>query len=303
MKGSECGFKGSKNKKRGPGRPRKIQSINQNETDNQSEASIESENTYGILSDDDPGDDEVTQKRLKTPKQKLPPPIIIHNQRIHDVHTYVKEALPETHSSVRYKVDDRIKLFCKSTEDWIKLKTVLADKVKNNFYTFTPDSEKRTKVVLYGIPDSICLEYLKNKLHDIGLNVLEIKKLKLSKQRYKDQAHLLLYFNKNDNIRMYNLNSITTVDKFIVQWRYYAAKNKGPTQCSRCQNFGHSKLNCNLQIKCMRCAETHPTDQCRHTKALIINDETVKRCKPEKLKCANCGGGHTAVFKDLSTSN
>ena len=58
-------------------------------------------------------------------------------------------------------------------------------------------------------------------------------------------------------------------------------------QCKRCQRYGHTQKYCNHNIRCVKCAGNHSTDQC--TKS------------PETpAKCIHCQGEHPANYKGCS---
>ncbi|XP_018574832.1 uncharacterized protein LOC108913716 [Anoplophora glabripennis] len=61
-----------------------------------------------------------------------------------------------------------------------------------------------------------------------------------------------------------------------------------PTQCHRCQRFGHAQSRCTADVKCVKCGEGHHSADC-----------TKKRETP--AKCANCGGEHLASYRRCSS--
>lgn len=61
------------------------------------------------------------------------------------------------------------------------------------------------------------------------------------------------------------------------------------TQCYRCQGYGHTALNCNLQFRCVKCSEEHQTGECK-----LKAGETER----ETLFCVQCGAnGHPASYR------
>ena len=46
----------------------------------------------------------------------------------------------------------------------------------------------------------------------------------------------------------------------VVSWERLAKKE--PTMCLRCQRFGHSAINCNLDFRCVKCEEKHEPGDC-----------------------------------------
>lgn len=59
---------------------------------------------------------------------------------------------------------------------------------------------------------------------------------------------------------------------------------KQPTQCKRCQLYGHSHNYCHLSFRCVKCGVKHDTKLC--TKSLEI-----------KPTCALCKGEHPANYR------
>lgn len=69
--------------------------------------------------------------------------------------------------------------------------------------------------------------------------------------------------------------------------RRYCVKH-GPrrklVQCNKCQAFGHTAVDCSSPPRCSACAKGHRSKHC----PLGLN------ASPKGLKCALCGGGHSA---------
>ncbi|KAG8227886.1 hypothetical protein J437_LFUL007197 [Ladona fulva] len=55
----------------------------------------------------------------------------------------------------------------------------------------------------------------------------------------------------------------------------------GPPQCHRCQLFGHTMKACQLNFRCIKCGQSHPSSECYS----IL---------PKGLTCTNCKGSHPA---------
>ncbi|UYV81233.1 hypothetical protein LAZ67_20000416 [Cordylochernes scorpioides] len=90
---------------------------------------------------------------------------------------------------------------------------------------------------------------------------------------------------KNKDI--YNITDICDMKCRVEAYR----APKGPGQCHRCQNFGHSKFECRETKfecretpKCVKCGENHFTSECSKQKEVLP-------------KCANCLGQHTANWR------
>ena len=63
-----------------------------------------------------------------------------------------------------------------------------------------------------------------------------------------------------------------------------------PTQCFKCQRFGHHRQNCNINNTCPRCGEEG------HIETREI------QCQ-KNPKCVNCGENHSAYSKDCRSSS
>lgn len=70
--------------------------------------------------------------------------------------------------------------------------------------------------------------------------------------------------------------------------RWEPPKKQKISQCKNCQRFGHAKINCNMNYRCIKCGDNHLPDKCP------ITDKD----KREMLKCANYKqSGHPADYR------
>ncbi|GIX98522.1 nucleic-acid-binding protein from transposon X-element [Caerostris darwini] len=80
--------------------------------------------------------------------------------------------------------------------------------------------------------------------------------------------------------------SLKDLETDLNVWVVEKYNNKGGiSQCRRCQQFGHSSINCKLSMKWVKCAGQHLT------KDLSITNHT------ENPICANCNGSHPASYR------
>lgn len=69
--------------------------------------------------------------------------------------------------------------------------------------------------------------------------------------------------------------------------RWEQLKKKKIFQCKNCQRIGHASSNCNMNFRCVKCAQSHGPKSC----------PLEKTSSREKLLCANCGNaGHPASY-------
>lgn len=65
-------------------------------------------------------------------------------------------------------------------------------------------------------------------------------------------------------------------------------KSSAPSQCYRCQKFGHTQSRCTFSQKCVKCADDHPSNECKMEKTQ----------EGRNAKCINCGQtGHPASYR------
>ncbi|CAH2107572.1 unnamed protein product [Euphydryas editha] len=91
----------------------------------------------------------------------------------------------------------------------------------------------------------------------------------------------LAHLQAEELTQLYAVTELLSMPGLIVEaWR----GNKAPSQCHRCQAFGHSSANCHRQQKCVRCFGEHLARDCH-------------RPREELPTCANCGKAHTAKVR------
>lgn len=255
-----------------------------------------SENSYALLSEceDTPAKLQDAVPKTTTTKNSTSatvtnkvPPIVVKSSSVHFVHKRVIEAGVVRYSTKQTNNGTNVQVT--NTSDY---RSVIKHLQNSNvaYHTYQLDEEKSTKIVLYGLhdlPTDEVMEILKEE----NLQPTSIKKLQIRQKRYDDQAVYLLHFPAG-TISMNLLRTIPALDHCVVKWSYFS-KRAGPMQCKRCQLYGHGANNCNRVARCNKCADDHNSSVCPLTAGSSSSDGKV----PEhKLKCANCGGNHTATF-------
>ena len=81
---------------------------------------------------------------------------------------------------------------------------------------------------------------------------------------------------------MSRVRSITELCGLRVSVESYLAP-KGPTQCKRCQRFGHTQLNCGYAPRCIACGGYHLSGGCSNPR--------------EQPQCCDCGSNHIANYR------
>ena len=161
-------------------------------------------------------------------------------------------------------------------------------------FTHQVASQKPTRIVLLGLPN-IPVEEIYEALAHQNVVPDDIKPMKIRKEseKYLEHNNFILYFKKGTTTTA-KLREIKAINNVIVRWAYYDAKRHGPTQCRRCQEWGHGSSHCHLAPACVKCAGDHETSAC------TLAGKGVK-VPEDKLKCANCKQAHSANYGGCTT--
>lgn len=224
-----------------------------------------------------------------------PPPIVINGGSLEDIKRTAREINKQPNSFSYIIMKDKRatkKVTVNSWEDYEKLIQKLKDK-QYQFHTYSKKVEPQMKFVLYGLPVMETTQ-LNEALKAVNITPAKIVRMTMKRKRHNDDQNYLLYFQcgfhkgeQNDFLK--TLTNVKFVDECRVRWAKYESKRNGPSQCSRCLQFGHGERGCYKFPICFRCSEQHESKSCIH-----ISKE-VNKVPAEKLKCHFCGEQHTAV--------
>jgi hypothetical protein len=249
------------------------------------EPNLLNNNTYGILSNNE---NEVITTRQATAKPKAVrlPEIKVLGVKFAELKSILGVLLI---SNLQVKLtQDGARIRLHSTQDFTAVVELLR-KSNKDFYTHDLPEHRKIRFVLYGVPD-LDIPYISEDLKMKGVEPTEIRKMKLKKTRYDDEANYILYFTPGTT-NINELKKIKDVCHAVCRWSQYKNDNKGPIQCHRCQRLGHGQRNCNLPYRCVICSDLHESTACpfkSRGKQYKVNQEL--------LKCANCDGNHTSSF-------
>jgi hypothetical protein len=149
------------------------------------------------------------------------------------------------------------------------------------------DAKKPSKIVLLGLPDMPANE-IQVALAKRGIIPDDIKAMNICSKKLLEHNNYILYFAKG-SMTNGKLRDIKAINNVIVRWAYYDAKRYGPTQCRRCQEWGHGSSHCHVTPACVKCAGQHETSACNLAAKGI-------KLPVEQLKCANCKLQHTVNY-------
>jgi Associated with zinc fingers. len=156
------------------------------------------------------------------------------------------------------------------------------------FHTYQAKQDKAYRVVLRHIHHSVPTSEIKEELQQLGYKVRNVTNV--LKRITKDPLNLFFIDLEpsDDNKKIFDLQYFMHM-KIAVE---PPKKNKSIPQCTRCQNYGHTKAYCTRPYACVKCGGAHSSVSCAKTR------ET-------PAICALCEGSHPAnykgctVYKDL----
>ena len=143
-----------------------------------------------------------------------------------------------------------------------KLKTV-------QHFTFTETQDRHLLFVLLGHHDTT----VEKLLEDLKASEIPAKKVSKINRSIEDPI-FLVSFEKNAATLSDLTYKHNTINGLRIRWDKYKPVNKRPTQCRRCQRFGHAANNCNLTFRCVKCLEEHEPGACSR----ISRDEGLPSC-------------------------
>ena len=176
---------------------------------------------------------------------------------------------------LKVRGSDSTQVLCSSVDDKKKLIAKLQSQ-QIGYHTFTDQVDKPTYFLLKGFYHAACSEVL-TLLQDSSVPATKVTDF----IRNDNYVIYLAHFDKSVNLNLLN-HSHKYVDGIVVKWDILRKSNKKVTQCFRCQQWGHSAINCGLTPRCVKCNESHEKGSC--SKITREGDPT----------CCNCGGPHAS---------
>lgn len=222
---------------------------------------------------------EIIPSEKKT-KIIVPPIILNYSHR-----EQIKEILAKADiKEFNYKnMSIGIKLELKNLIDYKKIKEEIILK-EYKFFTYDEVKKDIRKIVLSGLPNVNPDEVKAALFDEAKIEVIELKAMNLRKQRFDNQGLFLITIHKSNVEALMQTKYLLHT---VIHFRKYVQPRSGPIQCTKCFLHGHGERNCHLQIRCPNCGEAHTLTECK--------------TPLEQPKCCNCGGHHTAAFKECQS--
>lgn len=244
----------------------------------QAQSNIATQNRYDSLNVENTSENNI--ELINIPK---PPPIIIEDvKNINKMKFELSSVLSEEQYSTNVYSNNNVRISCNTIESYRKLYNYLKEK-KIIHHTYQIKTDRSFRVVLKGLHFSTNIKDISDALNERGHNVRNI----INGRQWKTKKPLNLFFvdiePANNNKDIYNLKLLGN-DNITVE---PPRKAKGLVQCTRCQQFGHTKTYCNRPYVCVKCGGNHNTTNC-------------EKRRDAPAICFFCNGPHTANYKGCS---
>lgn len=206
---------------------------------------------------------------------KVVKPVFVESN-IQVVKNHVNNVSFATQPLLKIVSKQKIQVSCYNHADKLKLIESLNSKLLRH-YTFSEASEKSTIFVLRGFYKATTDEMLK------ALQESDVKAEKVTFLSDNEESPIYIVHFKKGEVNFNDLSfNHKSIDNLIVKWEKLDQSRKRPTQCHRCQLWGHSARNCGREFRCVKCTEKHEPGSCSRT------------TREGNAKCVNCDGDHPA---------
>jgi hypothetical protein len=163
-------------------------------------------------------------------------------------------------------------VFPNNKEEKVKILAGLREDSSRQFHTYTETDDRQLMFVLKGfefMKDEEVLEILKAE----KLNANKVTRIGKVDQKTDYPVYKVSFAKGSINFAKLN-NEHRYIDHLKVSWEKLLQSTRRPTQCKRCQAWGHAAVNCGRAYRCMKCKENHEPKECKRTK----DDETPPYC-------------------------
>jgi hypothetical protein len=219
-------------------------------------------------------------------KQEKPKPIFVTGEHVMQLVKIIEKVLGHEDFLCKELAGKQVKVMTTKIDDYRKI-TGHFNKVGTQWYGELLRSEKPIRVVIKGLSPSIPEADIIKDLKDRNYKVFKVVNMQ---KRVKDEKgavskvpmpmHMIEFDNSQSMKDIEQVKHILHIKVKVEPWR----KPKGIPQCRKCQAYGHTQRGCHRQPRCVKCADTHLTAECK-----------LPRDKP--AKCAGCGEHHPANYK------
>ncbi|CAH2016446.1 unnamed protein product [Acanthoscelides obtectus] len=147
-----------------------------------------------------------------------------------------------------------VKVFTNTPADYRQL-VALLDSIKRPFFTYQLKEDRMDQRVIRGLPREMSVNDIKEDLVSQGIADAEVQQM--TSRTTKKPLPLFLVKTKMPE----KLAEIQRLTMLTVSFER-KKKSTEPSQCYRCQRYGHTQRNCRLAERCVKCGEDHSSTTC-----------------------------------------
>jgi hypothetical protein len=216
-----------------------------------------------------------------TQKKDKPPPIFIHGvQNYEEMVKHIQLIAEQEQYITKSLANNVVKINCENPDTYRKM---IKEFQAQNIYhhTYQLKEERAFRIVIRYLHHSTNLDSIKQELAELGHKVRNI----INARHKITKEPLNLFFVELEpapnNKTIYD---ITGLQNRIINIEPPRSNKSTFPQCTRCQNYGHTKTYCNRPYACVKCSGPHKTSDCTKT-------------RDTPATCVHCGGDHPANYK------
>lgn len=243
---------------------------------------ISTSNRFDSLTNEEGSSKDGENDKTVRKEHSTPPPIILYG--IEDIGKLTELLATVAHSedfSFKVITKQQLRLNCTTAETYKEVINLI--RIKGLIgHTFTRKEDKLYRIVIKNLHPSTPVDEIKLAIEASGNRVRgEI----INARKGPNKIPLPVFFvnlepsanNKEVKEIKYIFNTKVVIEDPI--------KKNTIAQCTRCQQYGHTKNNCMRPYRCVKCAEGHRTADCP------------KKDRNTPAKCALCFSNHPANYK------
>ncbi|GFT49236.1 nucleic-acid-binding protein from transposon X-element [Trichonephila clavipes] len=150
-----------------------------------------------------------------------------------------------------------LKIFCKSSDEH-RIVTEYLKEISEEFYVIDPPDSHPLKIVIKGLPISTEIGEIQEDLTSQGFSVEKVAQLTRSKTKSPLPIFMVELEKKQDSPDIFKMKKCCYLTVQVDAFN----RRPGVSQCYNCNLFNHSSKNCFMRTRCLKCGESHRTNEC-----------------------------------------
>lgn len=219
----------------------------------------------------------------KGPPATKPPPLVVYNtsnyQKLNgDIKSVISGSLRAVY------LGDHVKYLFETMSDYQRA-TAFIEEHQMQYFTHQAPHDRLLKVVIRRLPEEIPVQDIYDALTAKGYQIRNIHRYN---RRDRQTGNLIPMPTVVISLPKGQQSDKIFKERYLLDTRVYVKNYEpkdGPLQCTNCQRLRHTARYCHMPPRCVKCAGSHATADCKLTPT-------------EKATCALCGTvGHPASWK------